>query len=126
MKLIYAFLLILLFKFSLSELVEGLDIYPQVLINIKVTDKAKAQKDPKVVEAVKAVENELGDSGRILVRESGTEPLVRVMVEAKSQAECEKLARRVIDVIKEQGYEDNNIISHTEYLKGKIIGSWIS
>jgi len=90
---------------KLSELVKDLDIYPQVLINIKVTDKAKAQQDPKVVEAVKAVEKELGDSGRILVRESGTEPLVRVMVEAKSQAECEKLARRVIDVIKEQGYE---------------------
>lgn len=90
---------------KLSELVEGLDIYPQVLINVKVKDKKEAQADPDVVSMVKSVENELGSNGRILVRESGTEPLVRVMVEAKSQDECERLANKVVDVIKAKGYE---------------------
>ncbi len=90
---------------KLSELAKGLDIYPQVLINVKVKDKKQAQADPDVVSTVKSVETELGTNGRILVRESGTEPLVRVMVEAKSQDECERLANKVVDVIKSKGYE---------------------
>ncbi len=90
---------------KLSELVDGLNIYPQVLINVKVTDKKKAQADPDVVKVVKDVEQELGDTGRILVRESGTEPLVRVMVEAKSQDICLSLANNVVNVIKSKGYE---------------------
>ena len=65
----------------MSELCEGLSIYPQVLRNARVTDKRAAQDDADVQAAVKAVADSLGDSGRILVRESGTEPLVRVMVD---------------------------------------------
>ena len=69
-------------KVPMSKLAEPLKIYPQVLENVRVTDKKAAQNDPAVQEAVKAVAEALGDTGRILVRESGTEPVVRVMVEA--------------------------------------------
>ena len=72
-------------KKKMSELAEPLKIYPQVLENIRVTDKKAAQQDGDVQAAVKAVAQELGESGRILVRESGTEPLVRVMVEAADE-----------------------------------------
>lgn len=64
------------------ELTAPLKIYPQVLENIRVTDKKVAQNDPAVQKAVSRVAEALGDTGRILVRESGTEPVVRVMVEA--------------------------------------------
>ena len=70
-------------KKTLAQLTEAVEIYPQLLINVRVTDKKKAQEDPDVQKAVKEVEELLGDEGRILVRESGTEPVVRVMVEAK-------------------------------------------
>ena len=91
-------------KEKLSRLVEPLTIYPQVLINVRVTDKKAAQEDADVQAAVKAVEEQLGNTGRILVRESGTEPLVRVMVEAESKADCQELAERVVHVIREKGY----------------------
>ena len=71
-------------KAKMSQLTEGLSIYPQVLENVRVLDKTAAQEDPDVKAAVKAVEEALGDTGRILVRESGTEPLLRVMVEAET------------------------------------------
>ena len=77
-------------KKTLSELAAPLVIYPQVLKNIRVTDKTQAQDDADVKAAVEAVANALGADGRILVRESGTEPVVRVMVEAGSTEECEK------------------------------------
>ena len=92
-------------KKNLDELTAGLDIYPQVLINVRVTNKKEAQDDIDVKASIRKVENELGDSGRILVRESGTEPLIRVMVEAKSQDLCNKLAGEVVAVIKSKGYE---------------------
>ena len=79
-------------------------VYPQVLINVRVKDKKEAQDDSDVQAAVKAVADELGDTGRILVRESGTEPLVRVMVEAESKDRCQTLAQRVADVIKDKGH----------------------
>ena len=91
-------------KKTLSELAAPLVIYPQVLKNIRVTDKTKAQDDADVKAAVEAVANALGADGRILVRESGTEPVVRVMVEAGSTEECEKYVDQVIDVIKSKGY----------------------
>jgi len=91
-------------KKKMSELTQDLVIYPQVLKNIKVTDKTLCQNDPKVQEAVQKVAEELGESGRILVRESGTEPLVRVMVEAQSHETCQKLVDSVIDVIVKTGY----------------------
>ena len=91
-------------KKTLSELAAPLAIYPQVLKNIRVTDKTQAQDDADVKAAVEAVANALGADGRILVRESGTEPVVRVMVEAGSTQECEKYVDQVIDVIKSKGY----------------------
>lgn len=92
-------------KKPMSELAAPLAIYPQVLENVKVTDKAAAQNDPDVQAAVQAVAAELGDAGRILVRESGTEPLVRVMVEAPSKETCQKYVDQVVDVIRKKGYE---------------------
>lgn len=92
-------------KLPLSRLAEPVTIYPQVLINVRVKDKTIAQADPVVQAAVKAVETELGNTGRILVRESGTEPLVRVMVEAESQDQCRVLAEQVVAVLRSQGHE---------------------
>ena len=91
-------------KKTMSQLCEGLTIYPQVLKNVRVTDKRAAQDDPTVQAAVAAVAERLGTSGRILVRESGTEPLVRVMVEAESQALCEECVDSVVDTIIAGGY----------------------
>ena len=91
-------------KKKLSELCEGLSIYPQVLKNARVTDKRAAQDDIDVQAAVKAVADSLGNSGRILVRESGTEPLVRVMVEAETNEVCANYVDSVISVIREKGY----------------------
>ncbi len=92
-------------KKPMSELAAPLAIYPQVLVNVRVTDKAAAQNDPDVQAAVQAVAAELGDTGRILVRESGTEPLVRVMVEAPSKETCQKYVDQVVEVIRQKGYE---------------------
>ena len=91
-------------KKTLSQLAAPLSIYPQVLKNVRVTDKTEAQNDAAVKEAVSKVTEELGGNGRILVRESGTEPVVRVMVEAGSTEECEMYVDRVIDVIRQRGY----------------------
>ena len=91
-------------KKTLSQLCEGFTVYPQVLKNVKVTDKAAAQADPDVQKAVAEVAAKLGDSGRILVRESGTEPLVRVMVEAQTQEICEEYVDYVVDTIRKKGH----------------------
>ena len=91
-------------KKTMSQLAEDLVIYPQILKNIKVKDKALAQNDPDVQQAVEEVAQLLGDSGRILVRESGTEPLVRVMVEAESEEKCREYVDRVIDTIISKGH----------------------
>ena len=92
-------------KQSLSRLGEPVVIYPQVLINVRVKDKKTAQDDPDVQSAVQAVADQLGDTGRILVRESGTEPLVRVMVEAPTKEQCQELAQGVVDVIIAKGHK---------------------
>ena len=93
-------------KNKMSELISDLTIYPQVLKNIRVTDKTMAQNDPAVVQAVKDVEKALGDSGRILVRESGTEPLIRVMVEAQDLETCQKHVDSVIQAIVKNNYSE--------------------
>lgn len=82
-------------KKTLSELAAPCVMYPQVLKNVKVKNKADAQNDPDVQKAVKEVADKLGDTGRILVRESGTEPVIRVMVEAKDPQTCEILVNDV-------------------------------
>ena len=91
-------------KMPLSELVAPVRIYPQVLKNIKVRSKPEAQNDPDVQAAVAAVAKELGDTGRILVRESGTEPVIRVMVEAETEEACQRYVDGVIDVIRKKGH----------------------
>lgn len=91
-------------KAKMSQLTEGLSIYPQVLENVRVLDKTVAQEDPDVKAAVKAVEEALGDTGRILVRESGTEPLLRVMVEAETEECCRKYVDQVVSVVKAKGH----------------------
>lgn len=90
---------------SLAQLSETLTIYPQVLKNVRVTDKKTAQADPDVQAAVQAAKDALGEDGRILVRESGTEPLVRVMAEAKTLALCEQYVDGIIAVIAAKGYQ---------------------
>ena len=88
----------------MSELAAPVVFYPQVLKNVRVKSKPEAQNDPDVQAAVSKVAEELGDTGRILVRESGTEPVIRVMVEAESDEICEKLVDSVIEVIKAKGH----------------------
>lgn len=92
-------------KMTLSNLAKPVKIYPQVLKNIKVKSKYDAQNDKDVMASIETVTNQLKENGRILVRESGTEPVIRVMVEAPSHEECEKYVEQVIDVIKKKGHE---------------------
>ena len=73
---------------------------------MRVKNKKAAQEDPAVQAAVKAAEEKLGDSGRILVRESGTEPVIRVMAEAAEKAECERHVQEIVDVIIKQGHQE--------------------
>ena len=91
-------------KTTLSKLASEVKIYPQKLVNLKVTDKDKAENDKDVLAAVKSVEERLGDSGRILYRASGTEPVVRVMVEAESDKICEECCAVVERVLIKKGY----------------------
>ena len=88
----------------LSVLAAPVVFYPQVLKNVRVKSKPDAQNDPDVMEAVRLVGEKLGQDGRILVRESGTEPVIRVMVEADTDEICEKYVDSVIDVIEEKGH----------------------
>ena len=88
----------------MSELAAPVVFYPQVLKNVRVKSKPDAQNDPDVQAAVKKVSDALGDSGRILVRESGTEPVIRVMVEADTNEICEKYVDFVIEAIKAKGH----------------------
>ena len=91
-------------KQPMSKLTEGLTIYPQVLENVRVHDKAAARQDPAVQKAVDDVARRLGDTGRILVRESGTEPVLRVMVEAPEDAICRECVAQVAEIIRAQGH----------------------
>lgn len=91
-------------KESLKKLADEVEIYPQVLKNVRVHDKKTAQDDPDVQAEVQKVSDALGDTGRILLRQSGTEPVVRVMVEAETNAICEKYVDQVIDVMKARGH----------------------
>ena len=84
------------------ELLEGLKIYPQLLVNVKVKDKELAMKDKDVLNETEKVSKELGENGRILVRPSGTEPLVRVMVEAESDELCKTMVGRVTKILEDK------------------------
>ena len=89
-------------KKSLAELTKEVVIYPQLLENVRVKDKDAAMNDPDVLQAAKEVEEALGDNGRILLRQSGTEPLIRVMVEAETDELCQKYVKQVADVVKKK------------------------
>lgn len=90
-------------KSTLHDLAKEVKIYPQLLKNVRVSDKKTARENPRVIEAVDQVAKELGDEGRILVRESGTEPVIRVMVEAATDELCGKYVDQVISVIEAEG-----------------------
>jgi phosphoglucosamine mutase len=85
---------------TLAELASGVQRLPQVLVNVTGVDKARAGSDELVVAAVAEAEQRLGGTGRVLLRPSGTEPLVRVMVEAAEQAEAESTAAVLADVVR--------------------------
>ena len=87
-------------KTTIGTLASEVNIYPQLLQNLRVTDKDIVLNHPDVLAAEKEVEEALGSDGRILVRASGTEPLIRVMVEAESQELCNKYVKKVIDAMK--------------------------
>lgn len=92
-------------KQTLAKLCEDVKIYPQLLKNVRVTDKKTARENPAVQKAVDDVAAALGSDGRILVRESGTEPVIRVMVEAATDEICRQHVEQVIDVIRAEGLE---------------------
>ncbi len=89
----------------LSKLAEPMEMYPQVLKNVRVTDKDGTLNHPDVIKAVKAAEEKLGKEGRILLRKSGTEPVLRVMAESLTQELCEKCVQSIIQAMK-----DNNLV----------------
>ncbi len=91
-------------KSTLGKLAEPVTIYPQVLKNVRVKDKAAAKNDADVQAAVAAVAAKLGDTGRILLRESGTEPVIRVMVEAENIEICQSCVDEVVSVLKKKGH----------------------
>lgn len=90
-------------KQSLGVLASEVVIYPQMLKNVRVANKQEARENQKVIDAVREVQEQLGDDGRILVRESGTEPLIRVMVEAEQDAICAQCVNKVIEVMNQEG-----------------------
>ena len=90
-------------KQTLAKLTEEVKIYPQLLKNVRVSDKKTARENAEVVKAVEAVTEALGNDGRILVRESGTEPVIRVMVEASTDELCEKYVNQVVEVMHQKG-----------------------
>ena len=87
---------------SLAELADVMTVFPQVLVNVRGVDRTALEGDAVIAAAVAAEEAALGDSGRVLLRASGTEPMVRVMVEAADQATAEQVAERLADVVRAQ------------------------
>ena len=91
-------------KVKLSELFNSLTIYPQLLVNVKVSSKDAVMNDADVLKLNDEIAAELGDDGRLLLRQSGTEPVIRVMVEAATDELCEKYVYKMVDLIKVKGY----------------------
>ena len=92
-------------KSSLASLAEPVMLYPQYLVNIRVKDKAAAKNDPDVIAEVEAVEKLINGNGRVLIRESGTEPVIRVMIESETDELCHEYAHRIADVIIANGHQ---------------------
>ena len=93
-------------KVKLSELFNSLTIYPQLLVNVKVSSKDAVMSDADVLKLNDEIAAELGDDGRLLLRQSGTEPVIRVMVEAATDELCEKYVYKMVDLIKAKGYAE--------------------
>lgn len=91
-------------KTTLSELANGMTTYPQILKNVRVADKNAVLNDPDVQSAIKAAENALGSDGRVLVRPSGTEPLLRIMTEARTKDICARYIADIEKVVRDKGY----------------------
>jgi phosphoglucosamine mutase len=89
---------------SLSKLSSPVHLYPQLLKNVRVVDKRAVAQDANIQQKVKEINQELGDEGRILLRESGTEPVIRIMVEADDKSLCQKYINDVYALIKKGGY----------------------
>ncbi|MBO9131409.1 phosphoglucosamine mutase [Bacillus sp. 165] len=87
---------------TLSQLANEMKKYPQVLVNVRVTDKVKALENDRIQTEIRVVEEEMNGNGRVLVRPSGTEPLIRVMAEAPTQEDCEAFVNRIVAVVKEE------------------------
>lgn len=95
-------------KQPLSVLAQEIEIFPQELVNVRVKDKRNTLENEEVQKAIAEVETELGSAGRILVRESGTEPVIRIMAEAKDMEMCKRCVDKVAQRIKAEGLEDTN------------------
>ena len=91
-------------KSTLSKLTEKLKVYPQYVENIRVIDKTAVTQDPQVLQAVKKVEQKIGGKGRVLLRQSGTEPVIRVMIECEQTEMCKEYVKEIISVVKQNGY----------------------
>ncbi len=91
-------------KADLRRLTEGLTLYPQCLINVRVKDKAAVMADAQVQATLRAITADIGREGRVLLRESGTEPVVRVMVETADASACRTFAERIVDAVKQGGH----------------------
>jgi phosphoglucosamine mutase len=91
-------------KAKLSELHKDVTIFPQLLVNLKVKNKKAVKEDSVIKDLIASVSGEMGNEGRVMVRESGTEPVIRVMVEAKTQEMCKKYSDRVCQAIRDQGH----------------------
>ena len=105
-------------KLPLSTLASEVKIYPQVLKNVRVYDKKEARENPEVVKVIKKVEEALGEDGRILVRESGTEPVVRVMVEASTDEICNQYVDEVIAIGANYIVGVKNVTSNEPFFQG--------
>jgi len=89
----------------LSQLANEMKKFPQLLINVRVKDKNEALNNEKIKASIAEAENEMNGNGRILVRPSGTEPLIRVMAEAPTEEECRKYVERIVEVVKQEAGE---------------------
>ena len=94
-------------KETLGNLIKPVHIFPKLLVNVRVKNKEEVLQNEDIKNAVKKAEEEMGKEGRMLFRASGTEPLIRVMVEAKTEEMCKKYVDLVVNMIKEKGFEEN-------------------
>lgn len=91
-------------KAPLSSLCRGLRLYPQVTLNLRVTDRDAASIDREVLEVLSDVECQLRGNGKVVLRKSGTEPMLRLKVECDSEGECREYAQRIAEKVEERGY----------------------